>query len=93
MTVRQLKIWAEERKSDHLQTTVSDMRDTWNTLRPTVLKDGGSAEAKRFDNVVVLSQAATSLDQYHKLADSELQEVAKLKQFFLRSRSNPNVRS
>ena len=90
---RQMKIWAESRKSDKFQATVSDMRDTWNILRPTVLKNGGSAEAKRFDHVVLLWQAATSVPQFNKLADSELQEVAKLEQFFLRSRSNPNVRS
>jgi hypothetical protein len=90
---RQLKVWAQAQKPDELKATTRDMATTWDKLRPRVLQNGGGTEAKRFDHVIVISQAAGSLRQYSDCANAELNEVANLEELFLRSSVNPNAPS
>ena len=81
---RELKIWSEARDATKLKATADEMRRTWDALRPKVEARGGSgsAEAKRFANLVARVEAAQMPDEYARLATPLLDEVDNLEKVF-----------
>lgn len=58
------------------------MRQTWDKLRPKIVTRGGTAEAKRFDQLMAQVQAAQSPMDFGRTATSVLNEVDKLEKLF-----------
>lgn len=79
---RQLEIGVAAQDMTQLKTTAKDMQQTWNALRPAVESHGGSAEAKKFNNLVTSVEAAKSFNDYSHLATPVLEQVDNLEKVF-----------
>ena len=56
---RELEIWSATENIAKLKTTASEMRRTWDAVRPSILSRGGTAPQK-FDALVARVEAAKS---------------------------------
>lgn len=79
---RELEIWSAGKNQEKLRETAESMRRTWMTLRPMVESRGGSAEAKKFGDLVALVEAAKTPGDFGKLATPILDEVDNLEKVF-----------
>lgn len=82
---RELEIWAETKNEAKLKETAEGMRRTWMTLRPMVEARGGSAEVKKFGDLVTQVAAAKMPTDFGKLATPVLDEVDNLEKVFTKN--------
>ncbi len=79
---RELEIWAAEKDIKKLQDTTAAMRQAWDTVRPAVESNHGSAEAKAFSALLGKVEKARSAAEYGRLAGLVLDEVDNLENVF-----------
>lgn len=81
---RELEIGAAANNTAKLQATAAQMRQTWDTVRPSIQAHGGSTQAQQFDSLVARVQAAKSPTEYGRLATPVLDQVDNLEKVFNR---------
>ncbi|MEA5554728.1 hypothetical protein VB713_27760 [Anabaena cylindrica UHCC 0172] len=79
---RELEIWSATGNTSQLKKTASEMRRTWNAVRPSILARGGTAQVQKFDGLVASVEAAKSSKDYGRLATPVLDEVDNLEKVF-----------
>jgi hypothetical protein len=79
---RELDIWSARKDTAKLKQTAAALTSTWNALRPTVEKNGGSVAAGHTDALVARINAAKSPAQYARVATPFLDEVDELEKVF-----------
>jgi len=80
---RELELWAEADDSTKLRAATVTMRQTWDTVRNTVEKQGGGlAAAVSFDALIARAESATTSGDYAAVAAPILDEVDKLERLF-----------
>lgn len=79
---RQLEIQAAAKDTAGLKQTAADIQSTWNQVRPQIVANGGTKEAKQFDVTVAQVQKAGTPAQYGKLANPVLAQVDFLENVF-----------
>ncbi|MEO8435732.1 MAG: hypothetical protein ABI596_12610 [Pyrinomonadaceae bacterium] len=79
---RELEIWSAEKDTNRLQSTAAEMRRTWDAVRPAVESHKGTAEAKKFEELVAKVEKAGTPDEYARLATAVLSEVDNLEKVF-----------
>lgn len=80
---RELEIWAASNDASKLQTTATQMKNTWDALRPSI-ESHNAAEAKKFGSLVTQLDAAKTASDYARLAKPILDEVDNLEKVFLK---------
>jgi hypothetical protein len=79
---RELEIWSGRGSMAKLLSTSSDLRGTWNAVKPTVVRAGGAAAAAKTDGLVAKLFVAKSPGDYAKLATPFLDVVDELEKPF-----------
>jgi len=78
---RELEVWAQAQDVNKLQTTAREMRQTWDTLRPSI-EARSATEARKFDGLVARVESATTAADYARVATPVLNEVDNLEKLF-----------
>jgi hypothetical protein len=78
---RELEVWAQAQDANKLQETARDMRQTWDSLRPSI-ETHSATEAKKFDTLVTRVESAKTPADYARVATSVLDEVDNLEKLF-----------
>jgi hypothetical protein len=78
---RELEVWAQAQDSDKLLATAHEMRQTWDSLRPSI-QAHSAAESKKFDGLVALVESAKTPADYLRVATPVLNEVDNLEKLF-----------
>jgi hypothetical protein len=79
---RELEIWSEAGNTAKLKVTTSDLRQTWDTVRPLVQNHGGNTQAQKFNTLVARAESAKSPSEYGRLTSALLDEVDNLEKVF-----------
>lgn len=79
---RQVEVQAASGDTAALKQTAAEVKSTWDGVRAQVVKNGGAAEAKKFDGLVAQLQQANTPGQYGKLATPILDQVDYLEKVF-----------
>lgn len=79
---RELEIWSAEKDTKKLQATATELRRTWDAVRPSIESHKGAAAAKRFGDLVAQVEQAKTLNEYARLATPVLDEVDNLEKVF-----------
>ena len=79
---RQVEVQAASGDTAALKKTAAEIKSTWDSVRPEVVKSGGVSEAKKFDGLVVQLEQANTPGQYGKLANPILDQVDYLEKVF-----------
>jgi hypothetical protein len=79
---RELEIWSAVQNDAKLKEAAGALQKTWDKVRPSVTKRGGTAEAKTFDGLMLKLKAAKSAKQYKSVATPILDEVDNLEKVF-----------
>src|SRR5882672_4875247 len=78
---RELEVWAQAKDANKLQETARDMRQTWDSLRPSI-ETHSATEARKFDGLVARVESATTAADYARVATPVLNEVDNLEKLF-----------
>jgi hypothetical protein len=78
---RELEVWAQVQDASKLQATAREMRQTWDSLRPTI-EAHSQTEAKRFEALVARVESARTAADYRRVATPVLNEVDNLEKLF-----------
>jgi len=78
---RELEVWAQAQDANKLQATAREMRQTWDSLRPTI-EAHSIAEARKFDALVARVESAKTDADYAHVATLVLDEVDNLEKLF-----------
>ena len=78
---RELEIWAQAQDLNKLQATAREMRQTWDSLRPSI-ETHSATEAKKFGGLVARVESATTPADYARVATPVLNEVDNLEKLF-----------
>ena len=78
---RELEVWAQAQDLNKLQATAREMRQTWDSLRPTITAKSAT-EANKFDTMVVQIESAKKAADYARVATPVLNEVDSLEKLF-----------
>jgi uncharacterized protein YcbX len=78
---RELEVWAQVQDANKLAATVRELRQTWETLRPTI-EAHSSTEARKFDALVAQVEAGKTPAHYARVATRVLDEVDNLEKLF-----------
>ena len=78
---RELEVWAQAQDANKLQATAREMRQTWDSLRPTITAKSAT-EAKKFDTIVAQVESAKTPADYARAATPVLNEVDNLEKLF-----------
>jgi hypothetical protein len=78
---RELEVWAQAKDANKLQATAREMRQTWESLRPSV-EAHSATEAKKFDALVAQVESAKTPADYARMATPVLDEVDNLEKLF-----------
>jgi hypothetical protein len=78
---RELEVWAQAKDANRLQTTAREMRQTWDSLRPTIAAKSAT-EAKKFEALVAQVESAKTPADYDRVATPVLNEVDNLEKLF-----------
>jgi PBP1b-binding outer membrane lipoprotein LpoB len=78
---RELEVWAQAKDANKLQATAREMRQTWESLRPSV-EAHSATEAKKFDALVAQVESAKTPAGYARVATLVLDEVDNLEKLF-----------
>lgn len=79
---RQLEVDAASGNLAQLQTTTHQMTQTWQAVRPAVVRHGGTAQAQQFDTLVAQANQAKTVSDYGQLATPILNQVDQLEAVF-----------
>ncbi len=79
---RELEVWSAENNTGKLHSTVQDIRNTWDRVRPAVESHGGQTVAAKFDGLVARGEAAKTSAQFRSIATPILDEVDHLEKVF-----------
>lgn len=79
---RQVEVQAASGDTAALKKTAAEVQRTWDGVRQQVVKNGGTAEAKKFDELVAQLQQANTPSSYGKLATPILDQVDYLEKIF-----------
>lgn len=79
---RQLDVDAASGNLAQLQTTTHHMTQTWQAVRPAVVRHGGTAQAQQFDTLVAQANQAKTVSDYGQLATPILNQVDQLEAVF-----------
>jgi len=79
---RQLEIDAMSGSLNRLRQISRDLRAMWTRAEPMVLMRGDTVDARRFTDIVVDLEAASSLSDFKRLAKMELDAAASLSRQF-----------
>jgi hypothetical protein len=78
---RELEVSAQARDANRLQATAREMRQTWDSLRPSI-QAHSATEAKTFEALVAQVESANKPADYARLATHVLNEVDNLEKLF-----------
>jgi hypothetical protein len=78
---RELEVWAQAQDANKLQETARDMRQTWDSLRPSI-ETHSATEAKKFDTLVAQVESAKTPAANAHVATLVLNEVDNLEKLF-----------
>jgi hypothetical protein len=78
---RELEVWAQAHDANKLQATASEMRQTWDSLRPQI-EAHSKTQAKTFDALVARVESARTAADYARVATPVLNEVDNLEKLF-----------
>jgi histone H3/H4 len=78
---RELEVWAQVQDANKLASTVRELRQTWESLRPTI-ESRSSTEAKKFDALVAQVESNKTPAHYARVATPVLDEVDNLEKLF-----------
>jgi len=78
---RELEVWAQAQDTNKLQATAREMRQTWDSLRPSI-EAHGIKEAKKFDALVAQVESGKTPANYARVATLVLNEVDNLEKLF-----------
>jgi hypothetical protein len=78
---RELEVWAQAKDANKLQATARELRQTWDSLRPTIAAKRAT-EAKKFEALVARVEAAKTPADYARVATPVLNEVDNLEKLF-----------
>jgi hypothetical protein len=78
---RELEVWAGVQDASKLQATTRGMRQTWESLRPSI-ETHSATEAKKFDALVARVESAKTPPDYARVATPVLNEVDNLEKLF-----------
>jgi hypothetical protein len=79
---RELEIWSSRRNTTKLVSTSSELRRTWESVKPTVVRAGGAAAAATTDSLVAKLRVAKTPADYATLAKPFLNVVDELEKPF-----------
>jgi hypothetical protein len=78
---RELEVWAQAGDASKLQASAREMRQTWDSLRPTI-EAHSKTEAKKFEALVAQVESARTPADYMRVATPVLNEVDNLEKLF-----------
>ena len=78
---RELEVWTQAQDANRLQATAREMRQTWDSLRPSI-ETHSTMEAKKFDALVAQVESAKRPADYARVATPVLNEVDNLEKLF-----------
>jgi len=78
---RELEVWAQAQDVNKLQVTAREMRQTWDSLRPSI-QTHSAPEAKKFDALVAQVESAKTPAASARVATLVLNEVDNLEKLF-----------
>jgi hypothetical protein len=78
---RELEVWGQAKNANKLQATALEMRQTWDSLRPSI-ETQSATEAKTFDALVAQVGSAKTPADYARVATPVLNEVDNLEKLF-----------
>jgi hypothetical protein len=78
---RELEVWAQAQDANKLQAAALEMRQTWDSLRPSI-QTHSATEAKKFDALVARVESAKTPADYARVATPLLNEVDNLEKLF-----------
>ena len=79
---REMEIWSMAKNIDKCKAAGEAIAKTWAKVKPAAVKLGGTAEAKRFDELVTKVAAAQAVNDYAQLFAPILEEVDNLEKVF-----------
>lgn len=79
---RQLEVDAASGNLVQLQATAHQITQTWQAVRPAVVRHGGTAQAQPFDALVAQANQAKTVSDYGQLATPILNQVDQLEAVF-----------
>lgn len=79
---RELEIWSATENTEKLKETANQIKHIWTQVKPSILKQGGTTQAQKFDQLVSQVSLAKSPTQYGRLATPILDEVDNLEKVF-----------
>ena len=81
---RELDLWSARKNLPKLKETATALESTWNTVRPAVVSNGGTAAAAQTDDLVAVLKAAKSPADYARVATPFLDQVDVLEVVFVK---------
>jgi hypothetical protein len=78
---RELEVRAQVQDVNKLRATAREIRQTWDSLRPTIAAKS-AVEAKKFDSLVARVESAKTPADYARVATPVLNEVDNLEKLF-----------
>jgi hypothetical protein len=78
---RELEVWAQAKDANKLLATARELRQTWDSLRPTIATKSAT-EAKKFDALVAQVESGKTPADYERAATPVLDEVDNLEKLF-----------
>jgi hypothetical protein len=82
---RQLELGLAASRPSVLRQASADLRQTWNSVEPSILRRGHVEDARRFTDIVVQIEAAKRPADFVAPVRAELAAVDRLEQIFTRS--------
>ncbi|GFE69127.1 hypothetical protein [Chroococcus sp. FPU101] len=79
---RELEIWSATENTEKLKETANQIKHIWTQVKPSILKQGGTKQAQKFDQLVSQVSLSKSPTQYGRLATPILNEVDNLEKVF-----------
>jgi hypothetical protein len=79
---RELDMGAETKDQAQIRAAVAGLRKNWDSVKAVVRAKGGTAEAQKFDALLVQAEAARTTEDYAKVAKPILDEVDNLEKVF-----------
>lgn len=79
---RELELGVLSKDPTSLTATVTQMRETWTTLRPVVVAHGGRVQANKFDLLMARAAATHSPTDFASIAATALNQVDGLEKVF-----------
>jgi hypothetical protein len=79
---RQLELGLAASRPSTIKQASADLRQTWNSVEPSILERGHVEDARRFTDIVVQIEGAKQATDFVAPVRAELAEVGRLKKIF-----------